>query len=203
MLSKSTRQKLKILKNERGKQNMFTGKFTTNGNPIFSAKVTDKGYIGDAFEMASKYAIGIKNWNEVSPAGKPDCRYNGKCYDFKQNGTIIDYTGNGKYVFGSSRVVYATHIDYTVIASDNGFIEFVINLEETNFFVVDKKAFVKFLLSTKGMTKTNKARDNEVNIQTVWNYSKNAYHGRKGRLIEAWGFENDLADIITDAMLGF
>ena len=68
-------------------------------------------------------------------------------------------------------------------------------------FVFDRKEFVEFL-SEIGCLKRNESRGT-VNIQTVWNYKKNAYHGRKGRLIEEWAYDHDLDDdIIGDILAG-
>lgn len=164
----------------------------------------NKGYIGDGFEMAIKSALSVKNADRVSAQGQTDLRYNGKCYDVKQNGTIIQ-CGTAKAIKGSTRVVYATHVAHTVVAETDTTITIEIDLASTDMFCVDRDAFVKFLrTSPKNLLKDNGKR-NEVNIQTVWNYSKDAYHGRKGLYIEAWLDENKLTEdsIIEDILDGF
>lgn len=159
-----------------------------------------KGIIGCAFELAIKEALGKKA--EVSPAGQSDFTFNRKHYDSKQNGSILQYAPNAKYIKGSSRVIYATHIAHKVLAEDAATITIHVDLGATELFVVDKVDFVNFLLNTKGMSKYNKERE-QVNIQTVYNYSKDAYHGKKGYALEEWCAENmlDDADDILDAIL--
>lgn len=161
-------------------------------------KKTDSGIVGKAFEMAIKKALNLPNADEVSPAGKPDFRYNRKCYDCKQNGTVVKYDQHTGYIFGSSRVIYATHVAHTLtIDGDIATIE--IDLGNTEMFVVDRNAFVDFLL-TNGLTKGNVSRGT-VNIQTGYNYTKDAYHGRTGRKIEAWCYDNDIGDDIIGEIL--
>jgi hypothetical protein len=166
---------------------------------IYTFNKTDSGIYGKAFEMEIKRVLKRKNADTVTPQGKPDFRYNHKNYDAKQNGTIVEYgIGNG-YIKGSNRVIYATHIDFTVTAEDNDSISFVVNLEDTAMFVLDKKEFVEHLLSIN-KTKLNKSR-NAVNVQTAYNYKKDNYHGSWGKEFELWAFDNQLEDPIIDDIL--
>ena len=80
---------------------------------------TDKGIQGKAFEMAVKDALNRKNANKVSPCGQSDFRYNAKNYEVKQNGTCIQYHEGEKYIKGSNRVLYTTHVAYAVIEEDD------------------------------------------------------------------------------------
>ena len=167
----------------------------------YTFKVSDSGYLGKAFEMAIKEALGRKNANKVSPCGSADFRYNRKNYDTKQNGSVLRYSEGAQYIKGSSRVIYATHVSHSVITQDAQSITVEIDLSGTDMFVFDRKEFVEFL-SEIGCLKRNESRGT-VNIQTVWNYKKNAYHGRKGRLIEEWAYDHDLDDdIIGDILAG-
>lgn len=163
-------------------------------------KATDKGSIGKAFEMAIKDALSVKNANRVSPCGMCDFRFQGKAYDAKQNSSVIKYNDVSGYVRGSSRVIYATHVSHT--KEQNGdMVGITIDLQTTKFYVVDKKEFIKYLDSINCI-KFNQAR-NEINIQTVYNYKKDEYHGKKGKLIEAWCYENELTDnVIFDIIMG-
>ena len=161
---------------------------------------TDKGYIGKAYEMAIKDALNRKNANKVSAQGKSDFRFNRINYEVKQNGSCIQYRPNARYISGSSRVIYATHVAYNVVAEDADTITIAIDLGNTDMYVVDRNAFVEFLLTHKGAVKVNKERET-VNIQTVFNYKRNAYHGKLGKVIEAWAFENDLCDDIIGEIL--
>lgn len=164
---------------------------------------TDKGYIGNAFEMAIKDALHRKHADRLSPAGKSDLRY-GKNYDVKQNGTILQYDPDWKMIQGSSRVIYATHVAYTVVAETETTISIQIQLDETDMFCLDRKQFLEFLLSEKGFCKYNAERG-QINIQTMWNYKKNAYHGKKGKVLEAWMEANRLMEdtIVEDILDGY
>jgi hypothetical protein len=164
----------------------------------------NKGYIGDGLEMAIKTCLNLRNADRVSAQGQTDLRYNGKCYDVKQNGTVIQ-CGNAKAIKGSTRVIYATHVAHTVVAETTETITISINLAETDLYCVDRDEFVEFLRNhPKNLLKPNSKR-NEINIQTVYNYTKNAYHGKKGLYIEEWLDENKLIDdtIIDDILDGY
>ena len=160
----------------------------------YTFKKSDFGAFGKAFEMSIKDALNRPNPDIVSKQGKPDFRYHRKCYDVKQNGTIIKYDTTTNYIEGSSRVIYASHIAYKVISEDAETITFAINLADTDMRVVDRREFVRFLLDN-GHAKINKSRDT-VNIQTLYNYKKDAYHGLKGYDIEAWTAEHEIDDDI-------
>lgn len=167
-------------------------------------KKTDSGIYGNAFEMAVKFALKRKDYGWLSPTGRCDLRY-GKCYDTKQNGSPILYSEHYKtYIKGSSRVIYATHIAYEIVEETEETITIFVDLANTDMWVVDRKDFLNYLLNTPGMAKDNPSRG-QVNIQTLYNYKKNAYHGKKGRLMESWLDENQLADdtIIEDILDGF
>ena len=161
---------------------------------------TDKGYIGKAFEMAIKDALNRKNADKVSAQGKSDFRFCRINYEVKQNGSCIQYRPNARYISGSSRVIYATHVAYNVVAEDADTITIAVDLGNTDMYVVDRNAFVAFLLTHKGAVKVNKERET-VNIQTVYNYKKNAYHGKLGKDIEGWARENDIDDDIIGEIL--
>ena len=164
-------------------------------------KATDTGIIGKAFEMAIKDALHRRNADRVSPCGTADFRYKARNYDAKQNGSVLCYAEGQGYIKGSNRVIYATHVAHDMKIVDADHVAITVDLFDTAMNVLDRKDFVEFLESI-GCVKRNKARGT-VNIQTVFNYKKDAYHGRKGRMIEAWAFENDLGDdIIGDILAG-
>lgn len=167
-------------------------------------KKKNSGIYGDAFEMAVKYALKRKDYGWLSPTGRCDFKY-GKCYDTKQNGSPILYSEHYKtYIKGSSRVIYATHIAYEIVEETEETITIFVDLGKTDMWVVDRKDFLNYLLTTPGMAKLNSSRG-QVNIQTLYNYKRNAYHGKKGREMEAWLDENKLEDdtIIEDILDGF
>lgn len=169
---------------------------------IFTFDKTDSGIFGKAFEMAVKHALNRKHPDRVSPAGREDFIYNKKHYDIKQNGTVLKYSNFDGYIRGSSRVIYASHIDYTITAETATTISIAVNLAATEMFVVDRKDFLDFL-AENGLMKINASRGT-VNVQTGYNYKKAQYHGRAGKRIEAWAKDNEIADdfIITDILDG-
>lgn len=155
----------------------------------------DSGIQGKAFEMAIKTALNRKNADRVSPCGGSDFRMGAVNYEVKQNGTCIQYHEGEKYIKGSNRVLYATHVAYTVVTETEENITIDIDLFGTEIFVLDRQEFVAFLLEN-GMVKVNASRGT-ANIQTCYNYKKDAYHGRTGRRIEEWAREHEIDDDIV------
>ena len=157
-------------------------------------KKPDTGSIaGDPLEMLVKYYVGIKDWRKVSPKGEPDFAIGTRHYDVKQNGSVIEYANVKGYIKGSSRVIYAPYVVRDIVRRDEHGYTFSINLMETEWYVVDKWAFVRFLRSMEGYTKMN--RDGtEMTIQTLYNYTREKWHGKKGRVILEWLKENHIAD---------
>jgi hypothetical protein len=156
-----------------------------------TAKIIDSKIYGQALEEGTKYALERKNAEGLSPAGVCDFVYHHKHYDVKQNGSPIKY-GDNAFIKGSSRVIYASHIVYKVINQDAENITIQVDFDATEFFILDKVAFVEFLLSN-GYAKRNDSR-HQINIQTVYNYKKGAYHGSKGKAIEAWAKAHEVED---------
>lgn len=155
---------------------------------------TDSGYIGKAFEMAIKDALNRKNADKVSPCGQTDFRFDRKCYEVKQNGSCVKYSHDSRYIKGSNRVIYATHIAYNVVEETMENISITVDLASTEMFILDKQDFIEFLGTVNGI-KINASRGT-ANIQTCYNYKKDAYHGRLGHRIEAWASENEIEDDI-------
>ena len=155
----------------------------------------DKGIQGKALEMAIKEALNRKNANRVSPCGQSDFRYNSKNYEVKQNGTVLQYHEGEKYIKGSNRVLYTTHVAYAVIEETEEAVTIEVDLLNTEIFVLDRAEFVEYLIE-QGMVKVNAERG-QVNIQTCYNYKKDAYHGRTGRRIEEWAREHEIDDDIV------
>ena len=160
----------------------------------FTFNATDSGYIGKALEMAVKNALNRKHSNRVNPAGIADFQYNRKNYEVKQNGTVLRYHEDWGYLRGSNRVIYATHVAHTVTEMTDTTVTVEIDLLNTEFFVLDRKEFLQFLLDN-GYAKRNESRGT-VNVQTCYNYKKDAYHGRTGKYIEAWAREHEIDDDI-------
>lgn len=159
---------------------------------------TDKGIIGKAYEMTIKDLLNRKNADRVSPCGTADFIFNHKHYDTKQNGSCIRYNETDRYIKGSNRVIYATHVAHTITEVDEKRVAVEIDLVNTDFYCLDRSEFLKFLEEI-GCVKYNTIRGT-VNIQTVYNYTKDAYHGKKGKLIEEWASEHYLDDDAIDAI---
>lgn len=155
---------------------------------------TDSGILGKAFEMAIKDVLKRRLADRVSPCGQTDFRYNHNCYEVKQNGSCVKYSNDSRYIKGSNRVIYATHIAYNVVEETMENISITVDLASTEMFILDRKEFIEFLQSVNGI-KLNASRGT-ANIQTCYNYKKDAYHGRLGRKIEEWASENEIEDEI-------
>lgn len=158
------------------------------------------GDFGDGLEMLVKYFAGIKKWDEVSPTGKPDFAIGSRHYDVKQNGSPIVY-GNNTAVQGSSRVIYAPFVSVAIIEQTATYRVLQFDLANTEFFIVDKRKFVKFLqTSPKNLCKDNPTRG-QLNIQTVYNYKKGEPHGKKGEYIREWCYENEVDTDLKEKIL--
>lgn len=158
----------------------------------------DDGYVGKAWEYALKFLLERKNAERISPAGRTDFIYNSQYYEVKQNGGVAKYSEYDGFFRGSKRIIYATHIENTVVNNGNGTITVRLDLENTEFFVLERAKFIKYLKDTNGI-KYNESRDTW-NIQTMYNYTKNAYHGARGKKLEAWARANSLEDDILDVL---
>jgi hypothetical protein len=166
---------------------------------LYQFNKTDSGIQGKAFEMAIKEALNHKNANRVSPCGSSDFRYNAKNYEVKQNGTCLQYHEREQYIKGSNRVIYATHIDYTVVSETAETISVTVDLANTQMFVLDKVEFVEYLASVNKI-KLNSSRGT-ANVQTAYNYKKDNYHGKWGKVFEEWAFDHELDDDIIGDIL--
>lgn len=166
---------------------------------IYTFDKRDSGYLGKVFEMAIKDALHRNNADSVSPCGCADFRYNRRNYDTKQNGSVIKYSSHKQYVKGSNRVIYATHIDYTVVSETADTISITVDLANTQMFVLDKVEFVEYLASVNKI-KLNSSRGT-ANVQTAYNYKKDNYHGKWGKVFEQWAFEHELDDDIIGDIL--
>jgi hypothetical protein len=159
----------------------------------------DDAIQGKATEMTVNATMEKAHSERIRPAGATDFIYNHKYYDIKQNGSVLKYERFKKWVRGSNRIIYATHVDYVIVHQTDDFIAIMINLTATDFFVVDRYEFIDFLKSINGI-KYNASREC-YNVQTMYNYTKDAYHGAKGRKLEEWMQENALEDDVLDVIL--
>lgn len=199
---KPRRKRAAKLQGERAKNQKTKGNKAMPFTTVHGKR--NSNIFGSALERSIKYALNKKDYGWLSPTGRCDFRH-GKCYDVKQNSSPILYGDHYQtYIRGSSRVIYATHISYEVISETEDTIELFVNLAETDLWVVDRKEFVDHLLGTPGLAKYVATR-NQVNIQTLYNYKRGAYHGRKGLELESWLDDHKLTDdpVIEDILDGF
>lgn len=168
----------------------------------YTFKKADKGIFGDAFEMAIKATLSLPNADTVSPAGREDFRFCRKCYDCKQNGSVLQYAEGERFIKGSNRVLYATHIEYAITAETEDTLTISVDLENTEIFCVDRYEFIDFLKEA-GLLKINAERG-QVNVQTGYVYKSGKYHGRTSAKIREWCYENALEDDpALNAIFGF
>jgi hypothetical protein len=166
---------------------------------VYTFNNTDCAYIGKAFEMAVKECLHRKNPDRISPCGREDFIFNRKHYEVKQNGGVLKYSEFDDFLRGSKRIIYATHIAHNIVEITEKTLSVSISLAESEIFVLDREEFLTFLAENKLM-KVNASRGT-VNIQTCYNYKKNAYHGRAGKKIEEWAREHEIDDDIITLIL--
>lgn len=165
---------------------------------VFRFNASDDGYVGKAFEKAMKTILERKNADRISAAGRTDFIYNNRYYEVKQNGGVARYAEYDKMFRGSTRIIYATHIAHTLTYVEGGMVDVEIDLANTQFFVLDRQVFIDYLTDTNGL-KINESRGT-MNIQTMFNYSKNAYHGARGKKLEKWAIDHQLEDDIIEVL---
>ena len=158
----------------------------------------NSGYVGIAFELTLKEVLERKHSDRLSPAGRTDFIYNHKFYEVKQNGGVAKYHEYDGIFRGSGRIIYATHVAHTVYDLGNDRIGVEIDLANTEFFVLDRQTFIDYLTDTNGL-KVNESKGT-INIQTMYNYTKDAYHGARGKKLEKWAREHQLQDDILDVL---
>lgn len=168
-------------------------------NPVFTFKKSDTGIQGKAFEMAIKAALKKDDAFKVSPCGVSDFKYQHRNYDAKSNGTVLQYHEGQRYIKGSNRVIYTTHVSYKIVREENDTITIEVDLADTSLFVLDRQEFLDYLASVNKL-KYN-AQRGQVNVQTAYNYKKDCYHGAWGKKFETWAFEHELEDDIIDKIL--
>lgn len=158
----------------------------------------NSGYIGIAFELTLKKVLERKHSDRLSPAGRTDFIYGHKYYEVKQNGGVAKYSEYDRAFRGSKRIIYATHVEHTIYDLGNDRIGVEIDLENTRFFVLDRDEFLQYLKDTNGL-KVNESKGT-INIQTMYNYTKDAYHGARGKKLEAWAQEHQIDDDILEVL---
>ena len=131
-------------------------------NTINNYKETNSGRFGSAFEAELKASFGQKAI--VSKAGKIDFRRDRKCFEVKTGAGELDFLFRSKVKY----VVYVPVVDEKE----------PVNRQEG--FVLERVTFLE-LLAECGLIreKTSTNGEHRVTIQTFWNRSKNAPHGKK------------------------
>lgn len=145
---------------------------TINGN-LF--KTRDYGAIGDALEMAIKKAVGYKPaYIKVSKPGKSDVRIDRRWTECKQGAGELSGADMTKLLVGSSRVLF---VPVVVLDGTDG--NYTLDPYKQEGFILDKKLFIDTLESIGAIReKVGSDGITRKTIQTFWNRSKNAPHGK-------------------------
>lgn len=148
-------------------------KIYANNLKIYGDNFNDCGIYGKATEMALKEFLHLTI--KVARQGKTDLRKRHVCYEVKTGAGELGNIGE-KLVKGSSMVIYIP------VVNEN------ITVVEQEGFVMSRDLFLEILDSCgliREKTATNGTR--KVTIQTFWNRSKNAPHGKGyGRMLDAF-----------------
>lgn len=131
----------------------------------------DCGSVGKAFEMAIKANCGLVV--KVARPGRTDLRKARVCYECKTGaGELFDC---GKETLkGCSAVLYAPVV--RLASDENG--EYI-DLYHTKGYWLTKEAFLEALQEAGAVReKVSSSGVRKVTIQTFWNRSKNAPHGK-------------------------
>lgn len=122
------------------------------------------GRYGEGVEMALKAYFRLKI--NVSKPGRTDMRKANVCYEIKTGAGELGDVGH-KLVKGCSMVVYVP------VVNEN------LPIEEQEGFVMEREVFLE-ILEECGLIreKTSTSGVRKVTIQTFWNRSKNAPHGK-------------------------
>lgn len=131
-------------------------------------QVNSDGNLGKNAEANLKARLGRKP--ESAPAGKVDLpKFDGRNWEVKTGAGELCRGSEYKPLRGVSAVIYIP-----VVKED-------LPIEEQEGFVLTKQAFIE-IIETLGMRKFNKSRC-KWNIQTFWNHTKQAPHGKKYDLL--------------------
>lgn len=199
--------------------------------PTLICSKTDKGGRGRTTEICVRYLLDCYTFNNealryakgerktppkspkitehVAPQGSTDyCLYlNGKPstrLEVKTGAGAIMYGSKGAFA-GSSVVLYSVAPQIVVIAETENLQMLTLDAVNTEWYLVDKRAFANFLLSSPSLSKANPAKG-QMNIQTVWNVGKNRPHsvGLYNQLVN-WLRDNEIDEHqeILAAILGW
>ena len=128
----------------------------------YNYKVTDSGKNGKTFERELKAFFGFKN--AVSKQGRIDFRRDGKCFEVKTGAGELDALLRGSIKY----VIYVPVVNAELLAV------------EQEGFILERESFLSCLAECDLIReKTASNGSQKVTIQTFWNNSKNAPHGKK------------------------
>lgn len=136
----------------------------------------DNSAFGTLFELLIANIANEKDHRQsLKSQGKADVKHHYN-YDVKQASSPIKY-GEKDYIFGSSRLIYAPFIKYEILQKSDVMVTLKIDIKEQNVYCIAKNDFLE-IIDMLGLKKENKSRDT-ININTIWNYTKNAPHSKK------------------------
>lgn len=136
----------------------------------------DNSCYGTLFELLIANIANSKDCRqELKSQGRADVKFHYN-YDVKQASSPIKY-GEKDFIFGSSRLIYSPYIKYNIIDIIDGIATVQVDIKQQTVYCITKKDFLE-IINKLGLFKANKSRDT-VNINTVWNYTKNKPHSVK------------------------
>lgn len=153
----------------------------------------DNGAPGTLFELLVANISNPKDCRqELKSQGRSDVKHHYN-YDVKQASSPIKY-GDKDYIYGSSRLIYAPFIKYEILAINDGIATIQVDIKEQDVYCIAKQDFLE-IIESLGLKKNNKTRDT-ININTIWNYTKNAPHSKKKlhelvTMLEKYNLSND------------
>lgn len=162
----------------------------------------DNGAWGTLFEiLIANIANPNDHRQELKSQGRADIKHKYN-YDVKQASSPIKY-GDKNYIYGSSRLIYTPYIKYQIIDIVDNIATIEIDIRDQSVYCISKDDFLE-IIDILGLKKANKSRDT-ININTIWNYTKNKPHSKKklAQFKELLGYYNIWDDELLKKIKSF
>lgn len=162
----------------------------------------DNSAFGTLFELLIANIANPKDCRqELKSQGRSDVKYHYN-YDVKQASSPIKY-GEKDYIFGSSRLIYSPHIKYQIVDIVDNIATIEVDIRDQSVYCIAKNDFLE-IIDILGLKKVNKSR-NTLNINTIWNYTKNKPHSKKKleQLTDLLGYYNIWDDELLKKIKSF
>lgn len=139
-------------------------------------KELDNGAQGTLLEILIANIANPRDFRqELKSQGRADIKHKYN-YDVKSASSPIKY-GNKDFIYGSSRLIYAPYLKFNILKIDNEIATIQLDIREQSIYCITKKDFLT-IIEKLGLRKNNKSRDT-ININTLYNYTKNKPHSAK------------------------